>query len=59
VGGFFISADDVGVGRSTVEKYAERDARGRCTERLRGNIAGRLKAKRPTGSMKKREEKKN
>ena len=53
-----MSADDVGTGRSTVEKDAERYARGRCTERLRGNIAEQLKAKRPTGSMKKRREKK-
>lgn len=50
-----MSADDVGVGRSTVEKDAERYARGRCTERRRGNIAGQLKAKKPTGIMNKSE----
>jgi hypothetical protein len=55
VGVFFISADDVGVGRSTVEKYAERDARGRCTGRPSGNIARQRKVRKHTGSMKKSE----
>jgi len=55
VGGFFISADDVGVGRSTVEKDAEKYARDRCTGRPRGNIAKQRKARKRTGSMKRSE----
>ncbi len=50
-----MSADDVGVGRSTVGKDAEKYARDRCTGRPRGNIARQSKVRKPTGSMKKSE----
>ena len=50
-----MSADDVGVGRSTAEKGAERYARDRCVGRPRGNTASRTKAKQPAGNTKKGE----
>jgi len=50
-----MSADDVGMGRPTVEKDAVKDAGVRGTGRLRGNIAKQRKAKKPTGSTKKSE----
>ena len=48
VGGFFMSADDVGGGRSTVEIYAERYGRGNLTLRPRGGIGRRGGAVKPT-----------
>ena len=47
-----MSADDVGVGRPTAEKDAERCARDRCVGRPRGNTASRTKAKKPARSTK-------
>ena len=54
-----MSADDVGVGRSTAEKDAGRCARDRCVGRPRGNTASRTKAKktRQEYENKRREEK--
>jgi len=49
----FASAGRVGVVRFIAEKAAERYAKGRCTGKLRGNIAIQKKAKRPAGCMKK------
>ena len=51
--------DDVGGGRSIVEIDAGRYARGNRIGRPRGNIAGRRKGKKTTGSMNKSEGKKN
>ena len=50
-----MSADDVGVGRPTAEKDAERYARDQCIGRPRGNTASRTKAKKPAGNTKKSE----
>jgi len=47
--------DDVGVGRFTAEKDAERYAREQCIGRPRGNTASRTKAKKPARSTKKSE----
>lgn len=51
-------ADDVGVGKFTVEKDAERYARDRCVGRHRGNTANRTKAKKPDRSTKMSERRK-
>ncbi len=50
-----MSADDVGVGKSTAEKDAERYVRDQCIGRPRGNTASRTKAKKPVRSTKRSE----
>ncbi len=50
-----MSADNVGVVRSTAEKGAERYAKDRCVGRPRGDTVSRTKEKEPAGNTKKDE----